>query len=366
MKIAIIGTRGVPARYGGFETCAEELGRRFAGDGHAVDVFCRAGYYGQKIKQYLGMNLLYLPYLRFKSLDTLSHSLVSLLCALTKGYDVLVVFNPGNGPFLILPKAFGLRTVLNVDGLEWEREKWNRLGKSYHRWAARVAARLADILVADSVEIQRYYLEKWQRRTEYISYGAHWESSQEPSLLEQFGLAPNEYFLQITRFEPENNPLLSVQAMQRLRTEKKLVLVGGARYASAYAKRIAAQRSDRVRLLGFIYDSGILRELRTNCLAYIHGNEVGGTNPALLQAMASGRLVIARDTVFNREVLGEAGLYFSRADQDLASRMEWIIHHQGELGPYQTKAKEIIAQKYQWEAAARSYERLFRRLSVRR
>jgi glycosyltransferase involved in cell wall biosynthesis len=363
MRIALIGTRGVPARYGGFETCAEELGRRFVRDGLSVDVFCRAGYYGQKIKQYLGMNLIYLPYLRFRSLDTLSHSLISLLYASMKRYDVLLVFNPANGPFLILPKVSGLRTVLNVDGLEWEREKWNRLGKAYHRWSARVAARLADILVADSREIQRYYVERFGRRTEYLSYGADLESSQEPGLLGKYGLAPRDYFLQITRFEPENNPLLSVQAFRQLRTEKKLVLVGGARYRSSYSERIAAERSGRVRLLGFVYDAPVLRELRTNCLAYIHGNEVGGTNPALLQAMASGCLVLARDTVFNREVLGEAGLYFSRDDQDLAAQLRWVIDHQGVLDPYQSRAKDIIVRKYQWEAAARSYERLFRQLT---
>ncbi len=365
MRIALIGTRGVPARYGGFETCAEELGRRFARDGHAVDVFCRAGYYRQKARCYRGMNLIYLPYLRLKSLDTLSHSLISLLYASMKHYDVLLVFNPGNGPFLILPKLAGQRTVLNVDGLEWERRKWNRLGKAYHRWAARTAARLADILVADSREIQRYYLQEFRRPTEYLSYGADPESSREPGVLEKYGLTPRDYFLQITRFEPENNPWLSVQAFRQLQTSKKLVLVGGVMYRSPYAERIATERSEGVRLPGFIYDPLVLRELRTNCLAYIHGNEVGGTNPALLQAMASGCLVLALDTAFNREVLGEGGLYFARDAQDLASRMKWVIDHPAELGPYQIKAREIIARKYQWEAAAQSYERLFGKLAGR-
>jgi glycosyltransferase involved in cell wall biosynthesis len=362
MRIAIIGTRGVPARYGGFETCAEELGKRLVQNQHTVDVFCRSQYYEKRPRQYLGMRLIYLPSLSLKSLETLSHGFLSLLDASTKSYDIVLVFNPANGPLLLLPRLIGQKTVLNVDGLEWERKKWSRLGKIYHKLGARMATKLADVLVADSLEMQKYYLKKFNKETEFIPYGADLQSSQDKSILSRYGLDPGEYFLQVTRFEPENNPLLPIQALDHLRTDKKLVLVGGVKYPSPYSKRIFSTQDKRIRFAGFIYDQTVLRELLANCLAYIHGNEAGGTNPALLQAMASGCFVIARDVVFNREVLQDAGLYFNQDAKDLAAKMQWAIENADRLSPFKQKAKAIIASKYNWDDVARSYIRVFYRL----
>ncbi|MDH7514146.1 MAG: DUF1972 domain-containing protein [Clostridiales bacterium] len=359
MRIAIIGTRGVPAQYGGFETCAEELGRRLVLNGHSVDVFCRSSYFQKKVDWYEGMKLVYLPSLSLKSLDTLSHSLLSLLVASRKHYDIILVFNPGNGFFLWLPKLFGQKTVLNVDGLEWTREKWGRAGRLYHRLAARAATKLADVLVADSRLIQRYYLEEFKKETEFISYGAELESGRDRSVLTKYGLEPGEYFLQVTRFEPENNPLLSVRAFERLKTDKKLVLVGGVKYPSRYSREIQAATDERICLTGFIYNREVLRELRAHCLAYIHGNEAGGTNPALLQAMASGCFVIARDVVFNREVLEDAGIYFARDPEDLAAKMRWAIENAANLDRFREKARAITASRYDWDDVTRSYERIF-------
>lgn len=362
MRIAIIGTRGVPAQYGGFETCAEELGQRLVRNGHSVDVFCRSSYFQEKPDRYAGMRLVYLPSLNLKSLDTLSHSFLSLIVASRKPYDIILVFNPGNGLFLWLPKLFGKKTVLNVDGLEWEREKWNKAGRLYHKLAARAATKLADVLVADSLAMQRYYSERFKKETEFIPYGAELESSRDSALLRRYGLGPGDYFLQITRFEPENNPWLSVRALELTKTDKKLVLVGGVKYPSSYSGRIFAARNKGICLTGFIYNRDVLRELRVHCLAYIHGNEAGGTNPALLQAMASGCFVIARDVVFNREVLEDAGIYFARNPEDLAAKMRWVIENAESLNPFKEKARTIIASRYDWDDVARSYERIFSKL----
>ncbi len=359
MRIAIIGTRGVPAQYGGFETCAEELGRRLVRNGHSVDVFCRSSYFQEKLGQHEGMKLVYLPSLSLKSLDTLSHSLLSLLVASRKPYDIILVFNPGNGLFLWLPKLFGQKTVLNVDGLEWKREKWSRTGRFYHKLAARAATKLADVLVADSRAIAKCYAEEFKKETEFISYGAELESGRDRSVLRKHGLEPGEYFLQVTRFEPENNPLLSVRAFEHLKTDKKLVLVGGVKYPSRYSREISEATDGRICLTGFIYDRDILRELRAHCLAYVHGNEAGGTNPALLQAMASGCFVIARDVVFNREVLEDAGIYFARNPEDLAAKMRWAIENAASLDRFREKASAIISSRYNWDDVARSYEKVF-------
>jgi glycosyltransferase involved in cell wall biosynthesis len=365
MKIAVLGTRGVPARYGGFETCAEELGRRFVRDGHEVDVFCRAGYYQEKTRHYLGMRLIYAPYLKSKSLETLSHTFFSLLGAAGRRYDVIFIFNPGNGLFLWLPKLRGQKTVLNIDGLEWERNKWTTFGRTFHKLSARLATRFADVLVADSREIQKYYSREFKKETAYISYGAEVESSRNHRLLKRHGLETGGYFLQVTRFEPENNPWLTIQAFRRLTTNKKLVLVGGVKYSSPYSQKIAAARDSRILFPGFVYDPPFLRELRANCFAYIHGNEVGGTNPALLQAMASGCFVIARDVAFNREVLQDAGIYFGKDVPDLAARMQWALNNADNLSAFQREARLIIASQYNWDDSARSYERIFRSLTGR-
>lgn len=362
LRIAIIGIRGVPARYGGFETCAEELGKRLVRHGHEVVVYCRQSYYEKKLKSYEGMNLVYVPSINHKALETFSHTLFSLIHALKLPYDLILIFNVANGPLLLLPKLARKTVVLNLDGLEWAREKWNILGKTFYRLAARLSVKLASALIADSRAIQAFYLQKFGKETEYIPYGADIEASQKPSLLTSFNLASHDYFLQITRFEPENNPLLTVKAFERLRTEKKLVLVGGVKYPSKYSRELYKTRDQRIIFPGFLYDKDIIRELLTNCFAYIHGNEAGGTNPALLQAMGCGCFVIARDVIFNREVLREAGIYYKKNVHDLLAKLEWSLENEATLDKYRARAQEIVTIDYQWDDVARRYENLFKRL----
>ena len=359
MKIALIGTRGIPARYGGFETCAEELGRRLVQKGHEVWVYGRSGYYEKKRKEYEGVRLVYFPALKIKTLDTLSHTLLSLMHGLTKKYDIILVFNYANSPLLMLPSCLGRNVILHMDGLEWSREKWKGWGRSYLRFAEWVSTRLPIDLISDSRSIKAYFEEKYGKNSHFIPYGADLQSSGDPQILEQFNLESREYFLQITRFEPENNPLLGIKAFQRLDTNKKMVLVGGVQYKTAYAEAIFAIQDPRVRLLGFIYDESILQELRCNCYAYIHGNEVGGTNPALLQAMAAGCFVISRDVPFNREVLQNAGIYFKKNVADLYDKMSWALHRPNETKSKGEKGKDIIRSSYSWESVVNEYEKLF-------
>ncbi len=359
MKIAILGTRGVPARYGGFETCAEELGKRLVERGHEVSVYCRHSYYDQHLSSYLGMRTIYVRGLKLRALDTLSHTFLSFIHALRQRYDLWLIFNAANGPLLFLPKIFGIPVVLNVDGLEWEREKWNFLGKAFYRLAARLSVFLSPGLVADSRAIQAFYKQKFGRETEFIPYGAEVETSQKPFLLNQFSLTPRGYFLQVTRFEPENNPLLSVRAFEQLSTAKKLVLVGGVKYPSRYSRQVFSTRDRRIIFPGPIYDKEIISELLLNCYAYIHGNEAGGTNPALLQAMGFSSFVICRDVVFNREVLREAGIYYKKEVEDLRQKMEWALMNEEKLDFYRRQAQEIIIHDYQWSDVTERYEKLF-------
>jgi len=359
MKIALIGTRGVPANYGGFETCVEELGRRLVDMGHEVTVYCRKGYYKEKLPGYLGMRLVYLPNLAMKSLDTLSHTFVSMLHAIGKDYDVLMVFNAANSPALLFPRLLGKRIAINTDGLEWKRGKWGTLAKKYYKLSEWVSTKLADRVVADSRGIQDYYRETYGTDSTFIAYGAYPGKSTDPGKLKRFGLEKGEYFLQVTRFEPENNPLLTMRAFKRLKTGKKLLLVGGARYESVYSREMKKEAGEGIVLPGPIYDREVLDEIWCNCYAYVHGNEVGGTNPALLQTMANGCFTIAIDVSFSRDVLGNCGIFFNKDVSDLADKMQWAEDNPHLLGDYKRRAAKRIEKEYSWDSVARDYERLF-------
>lgn len=367
MKIALIGTRGVPARYGGFETCAEELGKRLVERGHHITVYGRAGYYRNKPAEYLGMRPIYLPALNIKSLETLSNTLLALLHALTRDrFDILVIFNSANCPFLLLPKLFGRKFVLHTDGFEWMRGKWSALGKRYFRWADWAATRLAKHMISDSKEIQRYYKERYGKDTHYISYGADIRTSKDSSILKRYGLNHGDFFLQITRFEPENNPLLIVKAFEKVQTNKKLVLVGSARYPTDYSDAVFSVKNPRIKFLGSIYEREILDELLCHCFAYIHGNEVGGTNPALLEAMASGCFVISLDVPFNREVLEDAGIYFVKDAGDLADKLTLCLGNPPQMMQCREKALRIITERFDWNRVIDDYEKLFQETVAQR
>jgi len=356
-----MGTRGIPARYGGFETCAQELGLRLVKQGHEVSVYCRTGYYDEKLPEYKGVKLIHLPECKIKFLDTLSHTWLSLVHGVGKKYDVILVFNYANSPLLVLPKLLRKNVILHLDGLEWRREKWKGLGKMYFQFAEWLSMRLGTDLIADSKCLVRYYKDKYQKRVHFIPYGADLQVSQRPETLDQWGLKPGEYFLQITRFEPENNPLLSIQAFEKTDTDKSLVLVGGVQYRSVYTQEIYAHKDSRIKRPGFIYDPAVLRELLCNCYAYIHGNEVGGTNPSLLQAMASGCFVICRDVAFNREVLQDAGIYFKKDKGSLLSQLNWALDHDHQIKEKQEQARNIIKRHYDWDSVVGKYLEIFNR-----
>jgi glycosyltransferase involved in cell wall biosynthesis len=362
MKIALIGTRGIPANYGGFETCAEQVGARLVKNGHEVWVYCRAGHYSDKRDRYRGMNLVYIREPRSRFIETLFHTFKSLLHAVKQDFDALLVFNSGNALSLLVPLLFRQKVALHMDGLEWKRDKWSLPAKAFHRLTAWLATKLPIEMINDSRELQDFYQRKYNCDSHYITYGATPQTTQNPTILTDLGLEPGGFFFQLTRFEPENNPLLTLQAFQKLETKKKLVLVGGVTYATPYSRAITSLQDERIRLLGFVYDQDILRELYCNCYAYLHGNEVGGTNPTLLEAMASGCLVISRDVPFNREVLRDSGLYFQKTQESLVEKMQWAQENPEALPALKAKAREIIQEAYDWDRVTAEYERLFTKM----
>ncbi len=362
MKIALIGTRGVPANYGGFETCAEEIAVALVQKGHEVTVYCRPGNTEGNPISYKGVKLVYRPFINSKVFGTLSHTANSLIHAVRQEFDVLMVFNAGNAPLCFIPRLFGRKIAINVDGLEWKRAKWGRAAKLYYQFGEWTATKLANRIISDSRAIQDYYIERYKTPSTFIAYGAHVESSERPEILEEYGLTAGEYFFVASRLEPENNADTTIAAFESVDTDKYLVIAGGANWKSPFVERLQQTRDGRVKLLGPVYKPGHIHELHANCFAYVHGNEVGGTNPALLKAMGYGNCVLALDVGFNAEVVADAAVLYQKDPGDLAKKMQMLVDDPILVETYRARAPLRIKEAYQWPIVTDDYELLFERV----
>lgn len=366
LSIALVGTRGVPARYGGFETAVEEVGRRLAERGHRVRVYCRSGNFDEAMASYRGMSLVTLPAARRRSLETLTHTGLSVAHLATHRTDVAIVFNAANAPWLPVLRAARIPVATHVDGLEWRRAKWGPMGRRYYRWAEQRSVRQSDALIADAQGIADYYDEEFGAPTTLLAYGAPLLDDVGSDRLGELDLAARGYHLVVARFEPENHVAEIVEGYAASPARLPLVVVGSAPYAQEYVARIgaAADQDGRIRLLGGVWDQGLLDQLYRNAATYLHGHSVGGTNPSLLRAIGAGAAVIAFDVAFNREVLGAAGTYFRGADEvgDLVVAAE--------ADPRALDGRRRLARGkadgYDWDLVADGYERLVRDLAARR
>jgi glycosyltransferase involved in cell wall biosynthesis len=359
MRIALIGTRGVPARYGGFETCVEEVGRRLVKAGHDVVVYCRDvdGHDAEPLQtSHEGMQLVHLPALRKKSLETLSHTALSVAHVLRRPVDVAIVFNAANAPFLPVLRAKGIPVATHVDGLEWKRAKWQGSGRRYYRLAESMAVRWSDALIADARGIADYYTEQFRADTTLIAYGAPILSHDRSEALAEVGVEPGNYHLVVARFEPENHVDVIIDGYRRSGARKPLLVVGSAPYADEHTARIHRLADDRVRFLGSVWDQDLLDQLYSNAATYLHGHSVGGTNPSLLRAIGAAAPTIAFDVNFNREVLIGTGRYFVTA-ADVAAEIELA-----EAYPAATRQRgaegQRAAYRYDWDEVAAQYEEL--------
>ncbi len=358
MKIAIIGTRGIPANYGGFETFAEELGARLADRGHEVTVYGRRGFIDPKLRRYRGMRLVVLPSFRSKHLETVSNTFIASLHASRQDFDVALMCNAANAPFVRILQLAGIPVALNVDGLERKRRKWGIAGRTYYRLCERLAARFPNALVTDAEVIRRYYRRAYGVPSEMIVYGGDLEPPESEDTLKALGLEPNEYLLYVSRFEPENNPDRVVAAYNTVEGVRKLAMVGGAPYADALTRKVHDIADERVLLPGPVYGEGY-RQLLFNCRLYIHATEVGGTHPALVEAMGSGRPVLYYDTPENREVAGDAGVRFRfEGDRELASLLSEILDDDARLEEMSKRSRQRAEERYRWSDVADAYERV--------
>src|SRR5437773_3801593 len=311
MRIVILGTRGVPANSGGFETFAEHLSTRLAARGHDVTVYCRAHYISPRQLEYQGVRLRVLPTIRHKYFDTIVHAFLSALHAVPSRFDAALICNAANAPFAPILRFTGTPVVINVDGLEHKRKKWGWLGRRYYMLAERLATILPNVMVTDAQVIHDYYLARYNANSEMIAYGSEVERRPDRASVRRWRAEPNRYVLYVSRLEPENNAHLVIEAFKRVRTAYRLLIVGDAPYARDYILDLKARaRGDkRIVFTGFVFGQDY-RALQQNAYCYVHATEVGGTYPALLEAMGYGNCVLTLATPENIEAIGDAGITY--------------------------------------------------------
>lgn len=361
MRIGMLGTRGIPASYSGFETCVEQLGKRLVERGHEVTVYCRSHHIRYDEPTYMGMCLVKLPTIRNKYLDTFIHTWLSSIHALTQRFDVAIYFIAGNSPLTWVPHLVGTKTILNVDGLDWRREKWPALAKRYIHWAEYLATKIPTTFLTDSRAVQSYYQRRYHVRPPYISYGSEQEARPPGKYLEKFGLEPGKYVLFVGRLVPENGIHHLIEAFTQIETDSKCVIVGGSAYADEYVQQLQslAAPDPRIILTGYLFGEGY-QELGSNACIFVETSMVGGTHPALIEAMAFGNAVIVNNTPENLETIGEAGFSYDgrQGASSLKPTLQRLLDDPALIDRYAKLASQRAQETYSWDAVTDRYEAL--------
>lgn len=364
LRLALLGSRGIPANYGGYETFMEELSVRLVERGHRVTVYCRSRYTPKELTEHKGVRLVVLPTVPTKHLDTPVHTFVSAWHATGERHDAALVVNSANALFVPILTQAGIPTALHVDGIEKRRAKWGRVGRTVYAVSERLACMVPTELVTDAEVIRRHYLDRYGAESVAIAYGVDPQPPEQEGKLAELDLRPGEYYLYVSRFEPENNPHRVAAAYRRVGGDLPLVMVGDAPYAQEFIDSFRRDADPRILFPGYVFGDGY-RELLTHARAYIHATEVGGTHPALVEAMGYGNCVVVHETPENREVAEDAGLFY-RVDrpQTLAACLDRLRLDPEEARRRGRRAAERAKEHYSWERVTDRYEALFTRLAA--
>lgn len=368
MRVAIVGSRGFPYSYSGYETFVAAVAPRLVERGHEVTVYCHRGLFRDRPPEVRGVRLVYVPSIEHKVLSQLSHSLLATLhVAVRERPDVALYVNSANGPFGYLLRLAGVRSCINVDGLEWLRPKWKGMGAKYFRWASRVATRAFDVVISDADAMADVYRREFDAESTTIAYGAAVSESTNADRVRAFGVEPGEYFLVVARLVPDNNGDLIVRGFTQSGIKRTLLVVGSVPYEDAYATAIRKSGDERVIFAGHVSDQEALKELFCNAYVYIHAHEYGGTNPALLTALGGGCAVAALETPFNREMLAEDrhGVYFSKSDASVAEVLESLNQNPDLVSRLRATARDRIRERYTWPQIIGQYEELLQSLAAK-
>ncbi|MHB8168807.1 MAG: glycosyltransferase [Thermoleophilia bacterium] len=365
MKIAMLGTRGIPANYSGFETAVEALSTRLVKRGHEVVVYCRPHVIDYDGDSYEGVRLTKLSTIATKHLDTFVHTGVSTVHMLLRDRcDVAIYFIAGNSPFCLMSRLGRIPTVINVDGMDSKRAKWSGSAKAFLRFTERLAPAAANVVIADSRVVQRYYKERFGADSVFIPYGAHMEPAPGTEWLDRFGLSPREYVLFVGRLVPENRPHILIKAFQGVRTDKKLVIVGDAPYAAEYITRLKEMAGGNIIFTGYVFGEGY-RQLSQNAYLSAAPTVVGGTHPVIVEHLAAGNCLLVSDHPPNLETVGDAGVSFAAAEgsADLRRQLRHLLDDPELVADYRVKAKERARRVYDWDSVTDQYEDLCRQLA---
>ncbi len=365
MKIVILGTRGIPANYSGFETSVEETAWRLTERGHEVYVYCRANNVKIDSLSYRGVNLIILPSITSKYFDTPFHTTLSVFHMLTKKInpDIIQMYGVGNSLWLLPLKLARKPIVAVVDGLDWMRKKWGRFASFFLKLSEHFALWWADEYIVDSRVVIKYYLSNYKKAPLYIPYGSNVSESKLPyNLVQAYGLEPEEYILFVGRLVPEKGVHYLISAFEKVTTDKKLVIVGDNIHGKEYVDRLKSTTDPRIFFLGFVYGEAY-KQLNNHAYLYVQPSELEGTSPALLGAMGLGNCVLVSDIPENCETIGNAGLTFKKNDvSDLTFKLQMLVESPLKVKEYKRQAIERVATYYSWDVVTDKYEDLFYQL----
>ncbi len=364
MKVAFLGSRGIPACYGGYETLIEELALGIVQKGNnEVVVYCRSNYFEDKPKNLKGIKLVYLPTVRIKPLESIIHSFLSSIHVLFQDVKVVFFVDPANAPFLLLLRLFGKRVVVHTNGLGWKRLKWNAIERKYYKFVELLCKCTANVLITDNPAMQKYYKDEYNADSVYIPYGASNHEESNTNVYNELGIYEKKYLLLVARLEPENNPELIIKEYVKANVDMPLVVVGDSPYNPVFMKKLKQAGNEKVIFTGFIRDQQKLNALYQGAFIYIHGHEVGGTNPSLLRAMDAATAPLAVTSPFNESVLPDCGFIFEKEEGSLANILKQLIAEPDKVKKISLLAKKQADTNFKWATVVKEYEKVFSRLS---
>ncbi len=364
MKVAILGSRGYPYVYSGYETLVKYLAEGLQKENIEVVVYCHKSLFKERPRNVNGIELKYIPTIETKSLSQLIHSFLSMIHVCFSNADVVFVVNAANGPFGLISKVFRKPTAINVDGLEWLRPKWKGLGAKYFKLSAKLATKLYDVIINDSDQMREVYLEDFNTDSVVIAYGGTAKVVEDISLIKKYQLTKEGYYLIVGRLIPDNNADVIIEGFINSRSDKKLVVVGDVPYQDEYAKKVKSIKDDRLIFTGYIKNEKLLRALFQNSYGYLHGHEFGGTNPTMIEALCQNSAIIALNTRFNQEMLsrGEYGQFFEKNAESVREQINECDLKKSLMDEFRNKSHLAITDKYSWPNIIKQYQKVFESL----
>ena len=360
MKIAILGTHGIPARYGGFETCVEEVAVRLVERGHQVTVYSKTEDDRAKHSTYKGVELVRFPKLRRQALDYGFQGVITTAHASTSNADVLHFFGCDHVPFALLGRLAGKGVVLTVDGLEWNRKGYPLSYRLYLRSFAELAMVFPDATVADSKSSQKWYYERTGKNPAYIPYGTTISTGVDPTVLEEFGLEVGKYVLFVGRLVYEKGAHTLVEAFKSVKTDLKLVIIGDALSPGDYVRKLREAADERTIFLGYVHGAPF-NTIRNAALVYVHPSLFDGTSISLLGALGAGKSIVSSDLQENVDVAQDAVVYFQKENaSDLSRKLQELLDNPKRIEELSRGAVARARELFDWERITDAYEGVYR------